>query len=122
MGLADIDSPEYVEKAIAEFDRLTRWRFLQTYGFRAARRYFIRVGSDLYDSKAVLGVAHRFVPGKKRALSPADFSGGDKHAVSHLRGLGFEVADTGSGGPIEVDVSEAVAVVLAQNEVTVERK
>lgn len=69
--------------AIAEFDRLGRDSFLERYGFRRARRYFLVHDGEQYDSKAIWGVAV--------GLGPADFSGGQEHAVRALRELGFEV-------------------------------
>ncbi|MFI6528720.1 HNH endonuclease signature motif containing protein [Streptomyces uncialis] len=82
-----------VELAIEEFDRLGRDVFLDRYGYRRARSYLLVHGGRSYDSKALLGVAHGFLPGR-RTLRPDDLSGGAGHAARLLTALGFEV--TGS--------------------------
>jgi 5-methylcytosine-specific restriction protein A len=90
MALADITRAA-VEQAIREFDQLGRDAFLETHGFGRSRQYvLVHEGRD-YDSKAILGVAHGFVPGRE-PLSAGEFSGGvNGHTVDHLRRLGFEV-------------------------------
>ncbi|WP_329337467.1 hypothetical protein OG866_23400 [Streptomyces sp. NBC_00663] len=65
MALSDITRSE-VEKAIEECDRLGRDLFLQRYGFRRARRYLLSHEGRQYDSKAVVGAAHGFLPGRAR--------------------------------------------------------
>jgi 5-methylcytosine-specific restriction protein A len=103
MSLGDITGAA-VEQAIHEYDELGRHTFLKNYGFGRSRQYFLVHGDRAYDSKAILGAAHGFLPGRK-ALTPKDFSGGvNGHAVDHLRALGFEVRDTlGPEGPEQPD-------------------
>ncbi|WP_063821834.1 HNH endonuclease [Streptomyces sp. e14] len=91
MALTDITRRE-VEKAIEECDRLGRDAFLDLYRFGRARRYLLSYGGREYDSKAIVGAAHGFLPGR-RALTAADFSGGAAHAAGLLRTLGFEVTE-----------------------------
>ncbi|GGX33534.1 HNH endonuclease [Streptomyces lomondensis] len=93
MALADISRVE-IEKAIGECDRLGRDAFLKAYGFRRARRYLLVHQGGHYDSKAIVGAAHGFLPGE-RPLAPDSpgFSGGAKHAARLLRRLGFEVTE-----------------------------
>ncbi|NJP44521.1 HNH endonuclease signature motif containing protein [Actinacidiphila epipremni] len=91
MAMADISAAEIL-KAIGECDALGREAFLRQYGFGPARRYVLRYGGRLYDSKAIVGVAHGFLPGRE-PLTPNAFSGGADHAVAVLRALGFEVVD-----------------------------
>ena len=86
MALADVTAAD-VLAAIAEYDRLGREEFLQQYGFGDARTYFLEYDAKLYDSKAILGYAHGVSQGKH--LRGADFSGGDRTVVYHLRRLGF---------------------------------
>lgn len=78
--------------AIREFDVLGRDAFLEKYGFRPAKRYLVSHEGRLYDSKAVAGVAHGFLPGRS-PLKPSEFSGGvgAGQAARVLRDLGFEV-------------------------------
>ncbi|PTH86701.1 hypothetical protein C9J60_21015 [Streptomyces sp. A244] len=100
MALSDISRVE-IEKAIEECDRLGRDAFLKTNGFRRARSYFLVHGDGQYDSKAIVGVAHGFLPGE-RPLTPdtPGFSGGAEHAARLLRRLGFLVVEEpGAGGP-----------------------
>jgi 5-methylcytosine-specific restriction enzyme A len=89
MGLRDI-TREAVLAAIAEYDRLGQDEFLSKYGFDRARSYLLVHGGKAYDSKAIVGVAHGFLPGE-RALSARDFSGGEATVGQLLRGLGFTV-------------------------------
>ncbi|GGQ44143.1 HNH endonuclease [Couchioplanes azureus] len=88
MTLADITAPA-VQAAIAEFDRLGREEFLRATGFSRSRLYYLQHAGQLYDSKAIVGRAHRLSTGV--ALAPADFSGGEKTVVPRLEALGFTV-------------------------------
>ena len=89
VDLSRLTDPSAVRLALDECRRLGRDVFLAKYGFERARKYFLVVDGELFDSKAVLGAAFGFVDG--RALGPDDFSGGDRSAVRVLRGLGFLV-------------------------------
>jgi hypothetical protein len=89
MSLADL-TPEAVRQAIAEFDRLGRDTFLSAYGFGKARGYFLVHNGQTYDSKAIAGVAHQYLPGQVLLTSDA-FSGGEDAAAGRLRELGFDI-------------------------------
>ncbi len=89
MSLADL-TPESVRQAIAEFDRVGRDAFLNTYGFGRARGYFLIHNGQPYDSKAIAGVAHQYLPSRV-ALKVDEFSGGEDAAAGKLRELGFEI-------------------------------
>ncbi|MEU6294068.1 HNH endonuclease signature motif containing protein [Streptomyces erythrochromogenes] len=78
-------------QAIAEHDRLGADLFRDTYGFRAAVTYVLTHEGRHYDSKAIVGVAHKFDFGA--ALKHSEFSGGAKHAVAWLRREGFTVGE-----------------------------
>ncbi|MFB7932850.1 HNH endonuclease [Streptomyces sp. NPDC056039] len=97
MALADISRIE-IEKAIEECDRLGRDAFLDAYGFRRARRYVLVHEGRPYDSKAIVGVAHGFLPGEEPlAPNAKGFSGGAEHAARFLERLGFFVGPEESG-------------------------
>jgi 5-methylcytosine-specific restriction protein A len=89
--MADLSTltKEAVFKAIDEFDALGREHFLSHYGFGKARRYFIIHNGTRYDSKAIAGVAFRYIEG--RAWQPSEFSGGDKTVARRMTDLGFDV-------------------------------
>lgn len=89
MGLRDITRVAVLD-AIAEYDRLGQDEFLVKYGFDRARSYLLMHDGKAYDSKAIVGVAHGFLPGE-RALAARDFSGGEATVGRLLRGLGFTV-------------------------------
>jgi hypothetical protein len=89
MGLRDITRAAVMD-AIDEYDRLGQDEFLGKYGFDRARSYLLIHNGKAYDSKAIVGVAHGFLPGE-RALSARDFSGGEATVGQLLRGLGFTV-------------------------------
>jgi hypothetical protein len=90
MGLADITRGGIIA-AMAEHDLLGRDRFLQKYGFAPARKYLIDHESRLYDSKAIVGVAHGFDCPGLGSLDATSFSGGLRHAVEVCSRLGFDV-------------------------------
>ncbi|MFF7156385.1 HNH endonuclease [Streptomyces sp. NPDC008139] len=92
MAPSDVTRKE-ISRAIEECDRLGRDAFLRTHGFRPALRYFVLHDGKRYDSKAIVGVAHGYLPGRQ-PLAPADFSGGLAAAVGVLRGLGYTVVET----------------------------
>ncbi|MFE5734673.1 HNH endonuclease [Streptomyces sp. NPDC056528] len=96
MTLADIGAAQ-VTRAIEEFDRLGRRAFLELYGFGPSRTYRLVVDGRSYDSKAVVGAAHGFLPGL-RPLKPSEFSGGLDHAVKVLTDLGFRVERSSAVG------------------------
>ncbi|MFF6915348.1 HNH endonuclease [Streptomyces sp. NPDC012466] len=106
MALSDISRVE-IEKAIEECDRLGRDAFLKTYRFRRARRYLLVHEGGQYDSKAIVGAAHGFLPGE-RPLTPdtPGFSGGAEHAARLLARLGFDVVT--EAGPDELTHDELV--------------
>jgi 5-methylcytosine-specific restriction enzyme A len=89
MGLRDITRTA-VLAAIDEYDRLGQDEFLGKYGFDRARSYLLIHNGKAYDSKAIIGVAHGFLPGE-RALAARNFSGGEATVGRLLRGLGFTV-------------------------------
>ncbi|MEU9449391.1 HNH endonuclease signature motif containing protein [Streptomyces sp. NPDC048277] len=107
MALTDITRRE-VEKAIEECDRLGRDAFLKHHGFRRARRYLLSYEGEQYDSKAIVGAAHGFLPGQQ-PLAAGDFSGGAAHAAGLLRSLGFDIAeDHPVSGPTADDLVHRV--------------
>lgn len=82
---------ETVLAAIAEYDTLGRDAFLDKYdGFQPARSYVLVHDGKRYDSKAIVGVAHGYLPGRQ-PLTPAEFSGGEATVGRRLRNLGFTV-------------------------------
>lgn len=85
----DAVSREHVCKALAEYEDLGADAFLSRYGFGRAREYLLRYDGKSYDSKAVLGAAHKYATGTAAAAS--EFSGGRTGAAKILRALGFEV-------------------------------
>ncbi|MFG3259427.1 hypothetical protein [Streptomyces sp. NPDC048172] len=94
MGIGDI-AREHVLQALAECDNLGRQAFLAKYGFKPARDYLLLHDGRRYDSKAIVGVAHRHANG--RALGSSDFSGGAATVVPVLTRLGFRVEEGRAG-------------------------
>jgi 5-methylcytosine-specific restriction enzyme A len=60
------------------------------YGVHPAREYLLVHGGGAYDSKAIVGVAHGFLPGQQ-PLKASKFAGGEATVGRLLRGLGFAV-------------------------------
>jgi 5-methylcytosine-specific restriction protein B len=91
MALADLTDPTAVLKAIAESDALGQQGFLDKYGFKPSREYFLDHEGKLYDSKAIVGAAHGFQHPERGPLKPSEFSGGDQTVKPKLEQLGFAV-------------------------------
>lgn len=111
MAITDVTAGA-VMSAIAEFDRLGRDAFLNEYGFGESRRYRIRHAGKLYDSKAIVGVAHGYLPGQ-RPLPPSEFSGGVAHAAGVLRRLGFEVVTGADDRPDRTRAADFASTISA---------
>ncbi len=105
MALADLTRPA-VLAAVKEHDDLGREEFLQRYGFGSARDYRLLFDGKEYDSKAIAGVAHRFIAPAARPLTAAEFSGGRNTVKRTLERLGFVVSENVSaeapGSSLEV--------------------
>lgn len=97
MTIDEITASE-VRKAINECDEKGHDAFLAEYGFREANMYKLLSEGREYASKAILGVAHRFLPGRV-ALTAYDFGGGKTDAALRLRKLGFDVTGPGRNPP-----------------------
>ncbi|MER8806053.1 HNH endonuclease [Mesorhizobium australicum] len=83
-----------VEAAINEYDEKTRKAFLDEYGFKGARDYFLVVNGKNYDSKAIVAVAHKFLE-TGRPLTHDELVGGKNDAAKKLIDLGFQVTTPG---------------------------
>ncbi len=59
MSFKDVNDRDYVIKAIKEYDAIGQKAFLNKYGFGKSRNYFLLFLVKYYDSKAILGVAHK---------------------------------------------------------------
>ena len=80
-----------VLKAIREFDRIGRENFLSIYGFGSAKEYWLIHDGRKYDSKAIMGVAHKYARPDLGPLKSNEFSGGAKTVKSKLEELNFTV-------------------------------
>lgn len=77
---------ENVEAAIARCDEVGVEAFLAETGFRMSRKWFVKVGSRMYPSKAILGWAS--------GLRVGEFNGGGADDTGRTLGaLGFQVVD-----------------------------
>ncbi|MHA7263461.1 HNH endonuclease [Arthrobacter sp. TMN-37] len=90
VALHDLTDREAVLRAMEEYDGIGRQAFLAKYGFGQAHKYLLVHKGRYYDSKAIVGVAHRIQTGA--LLSRSEFSGGVHGAVQRLEALGFDVA------------------------------
>ncbi|HEY3438773.1 MAG TPA: hypothetical protein VGK35_13905 [Actinotalea sp.] len=81
----------HVLQALAEYDARGGDDFLAAYGFAPSPGYTLTHEGRGYDSRAVLGVAHRFATG--RLATSDEFSGGMQDALAILRKRGFEVSE-----------------------------
>ncbi len=109
-----ISDREPVLKAVEEFNRIGRERFLAEHGYGKAKDYFLYLDGRLYDSKAICGVAHGYEHPGDGPLKASDFSGGEATVARVLEVLGFTVVKGLRNTP---DPSQPL--VLVENEVTV---
>ena len=91
MSLGQITSRQAVLDAVAEFDSCGRRKFLERYGFNAAKSYYLKIGEKHYDSKSIAGVAHKHQVPSLGALTPSQFGGGKNTVKPLLEKLGFTV-------------------------------
>jgi hypothetical protein len=85
---------QHLLQAIAEYDSRGGEQFLQLYGFEPATDHPLVHEGRSYDSRALLGVAHRFATGR---LAPAEeFNSDVQGSVAILRKRGFEVTGPAS--------------------------
>jgi hypothetical protein len=91
MSLRDLTNPDHVRAAMAEYDSLGREEFLTKYGFAASRNYILVDRQKHYDSKAIVGVAHKYARPDLGPLRAEEFSGGDATVGKLLRALGFSM-------------------------------
>jgi len=100
MALSNIQSRTAILAAVEEFNRLGREAFLEKHGFGRARRYFLDHDGQLYDSKAIVGVAHGYEFPSEGPLDSSEFSGGEATVKRKLEELGFEICHlSGYTGP-----------------------
>jgi 5-methylcytosine-specific restriction enzyme B len=92
MALADLTDRTAVLKAIEEADALGREAFLDKYGYRPSREYFLQHNGSLYDSKAIVGAAYGYQHPAEGPLKPSEFAGGESTVKRKLEELGFDVA------------------------------
>lgn len=100
-----------VLKAVAEHDEVGREAFLSRYGFAEARAYVLVHEGREYDSKAIVGAAHKWSHG--RALEAGEFSGGKDHAAAWLKQLEFQVKAVKNPDWVRDEVILACRLVMA---------
>jgi 5-methylcytosine-specific restriction protein A len=86
----DITRKEIIE-TIREYDQKGKKSFLREYRFQKSRRYFLGFENHEYPSKAIWGVAHKFLPPEFKPLKSSEFSGGANTVARKLKRLGFEI-------------------------------
>lgn len=92
MPLGDINKRMYIERAIHDCDALGRERFLRQYHYGRSRDISLIYEGRQYDAKAIVGVAHQYVPNSLGPLSNRDFN--SRHdAEPLLWQLGFDTVD-----------------------------
>ena len=79
---------QHILQAITEYDSRGAENLLGVYGFPASRDMFTHEGRT-YDTKALLGVAHRYATG--RAATTEELTGGQVDTATILRKRGFDV-------------------------------
>ena len=72
MALPELTRAEILQ-AVAEYDELGQEAFLEKYKFGVARSYLLVIDGKTYDSKAIVGAAHGFLPGQE-PLAASDWT------------------------------------------------
>jgi len=92
-------SRQHILQAIAEWDTRGGDDFLGVYGFGPSTVAPLLHEGRSYDSRAILGVAHRYATG--RLATSDEFHGGAQGMADLLRRRGFDVAGVpaGAGAP-----------------------
>jgi 5-methylcytosine-specific restriction protein A len=88
---------EAVNKALDEFDELSREVFLKKYRIGAARGHYLVRNNIKYDAKAIVAAAHGYLPGQKPLLAN-EFHGGEA-STAPLKRLGFDVVGPADNVP-----------------------
>ena len=88
MSLGNITRKSVLE-AIQKFDSIGREQFLKRYGFGSARAYWLVYDGRKYDSKAIVGVAHKYARPDLGQLK--NFNGGAATVKRQLEKLNFIV-------------------------------
>lgn len=109
-------------QAIAEYDSRGGDNFLGVYGFEPLAGYPLHHEGRSYDSRAVLGVAHRYATG--RLATAEEFGDGMPAAAAVLRRRGFEVTEPASAAaPVSRGTTrQATARAVASPRATTPRK
>jgi 5-methylcytosine-specific restriction enzyme A len=81
-----------VLKAIADFDKRGEVEFFLHYGFQNAKIYQLIYKGKVYPSKAMYGVAFKFLAPDYEPLLPCDCHGGYP-VVKPLQRLGFQIIE-----------------------------
>ncbi|QLI80861.1 HNH endonuclease [Chitinibacter fontanus] len=89
--LSLLTSADAVRAAIAECDQLGRDEFLKKYGYKNSRLYPLEYQGNIYDSKAIAGVAYGYEHGTP--LKASEFNGGVATVIPALARLGFNVME-----------------------------
>lgn len=82
---------QHILQALAEYDARGGDEFLDVYGFAPSDDHPLVHDGRSYDTRAVLGVAHRFATG--RIATPEEVESGFAGAVTILRRRGFTVSE-----------------------------
>ncbi|WP_448061023.1 hypothetical protein [Cellulomonas hominis] len=93
---------QHILQAISEYDDRGGEAFLGVYGFQPSTGTTLHHEGKSYDSRAILGVAHKYATG--RLATSEDFHGGAQGTVPILRKHGFEVT-----GPAAAAVTATAA-------------
>jgi len=104
MAFTDLVERDHIQSAISEFKKMGRTSFLDVYGYGKAIQYFIEDEGDLFDAKAIFGVAFKFSEHGK-PLEWDNFSGGEGWTNGRLRALGFKVVDERNWSDLELSAA-----------------
>lgn len=90
MNISDL-TKKAVLLAIEEYDRIGKESFLEKHGYFDARNYFLEFNGKEYPSKAIAGVAVKYIDINRMPLKSSDFVGGKYTVEKTLTKLGYKI-------------------------------
>ena len=84
-----------IYEAIDEFRKIGRKTFLSVYGFKESTTYKLLFDGELFDPKAIVGVAHKWSEHDSSPLTSEELSGGKDRGNANwcLSQLGFQIVE-----------------------------
>lgn len=91
--ITSIKNRSSILSSIKEYDKVGKDNFLNKYGYKDSRKYYLSYNGKEYDSKAIVGVAFQYEYPTEPYLQSTEFSGGKNTVVKLLNSFDFIVTE-----------------------------